>query len=167
MSARVTLTELNAADRERFAALLDGIYEHSPWVAVRAWDARPFADVAALEAALADVVQRASPEGRLDLLCRHPRLGARTRMSAQSQAEQTGAGLPGMAEAQRAELGALNEAYESRFGFPFIVAVKGLSTGDIIARCRARLENDAATEREEALRQVLRIAGLRLADRIT
>jgi OHCU decarboxylase len=166
MTARTTLAALNAADRAQFVALLDGIYEHSPWVAERAWHARPFPDRAALAAALDRAVSNATPQEQLDLIHRHPRLGTRAPMAQRSEAEQGGAGLRSIADDERASLLELNEQYERRFGIPFIVAVRGLTVRDIIANCRARLANDAAAEHEEALRQIGRIAGYRLADTV-
>ena len=164
MSAPVTLDRLNASDREAFVELLDGIYEHSPWIPERAWSRRPFADARALEHALREVVLQATRAEQLDLICQHPRLGAKASMTERSQAEQRGAGLEQPASGTRDELAELNARYEQRFGFPFILAVKNLGVRDIIANCRARLENDAATEFEESLRQIFRIAGFRLAD---
>jgi 2-oxo-4-hydroxy-4-carboxy-5-ureidoimidazoline decarboxylase len=166
MTATTTLAALNAADRAAFVALLAGVYEHSPWVAERAWNARPFADRNALAAALDRAVAGATREEQLDLIRSHPRLGARAPMAQRSEAEQSGAGLRTMTDNERARLIGLNEEYERRFGFPFILAVKGLSVRDIIANCRARLGNDATAEHEEALSQIRRIAGFRLADTV-
>lgn len=166
MTRTTTLAALNAADRDGFVALLEGIYEHSPWVAERAFDARPFADRAALAAALDRAVANATREEQLDLIRRHPRLGARAPMAPRSALEQAGAGLRDMADEEHARLLDLNAQYERRFGFPFILAVKGLGVRDIIANCRARLENEVAAEQEEALRQIRRIAGFRLADAV-
>ena len=163
---RSTLEALNASDRREFVGRLDGIYEHSPWVAERAWGRRPFADRDALERALQEAVVSATRAEQLDLIRAHPRLGAKGRLTARSDAEQRGAGLGGLPEDEQAELTQLNECYERRFGFPFIVAVKGLSLRDIIENCRARLAHDAATEHDEALRQIFRIAAFRLADAV-
>jgi OHCU decarboxylase len=165
VSARLALAQLNAAQRDAFVASLDGIYEHSPWVAQRAWTMRPFADERALAAALEQVVHVAATQEQLALMRAHPRLGVRRPMSADSVSEQRGAGLAGMDGTARAELEALNDSYERKFGFPCIIAVKTLSVRDIIERCRARLEHDAAIELAENLRQIYKIAGFRLAER--
>jgi OHCU decarboxylase len=160
----VTLEGLNAADRDAFVAALDGLYEHSPWIPERAWPRRPFADIRALELAMRDVVLQATRAEQLDLINRHPRLGARAPLTMRSQAEQRGAGIERSTNETRDELAELNARYEQRFGFPFIVAVKNLGVRDIIENCRERLANDPATEFEESLRQIFRIAGFRLAD---
>jgi 2-oxo-4-hydroxy-4-carboxy-5-ureidoimidazoline decarboxylase len=164
MSARITLTALNGADRDAFVGMLAGIYEHSPWVAERAWSARPFQDREALAQALRDAVDSAGNAAQLALIRAHPRLGARAPMSAHSVAEQRGAGLAGMTAEERAQLLEFNDRYERRFGFPFVIAVKKLGVRDIIERCRARLCNDPAAELAETLRQIHEIAGFRLAD---
>jgi OHCU decarboxylase len=163
MRPPVAIATLNAASRRDFVGLLAGIYERSPWVAEQAWSARPFADRRALEGALAEVVRQAPRAEQLALLRRHPRLGSPARLSERSRAEQRGAGLPDLPAAERDALMALNDAYERRFGFPFIVAVKNLGARDIIASARARLENDPAAEFAESLEQVFRIAAFRLA----
>lgn len=164
MTTSTTIAALNQADRAAFVSLLAGIYEHSPWVAERAWASRPFADRSALERALEGVVSSATHQEQLALIRAHPRLGANGPMAERSRAEQGGAGLRTLADEERRQLRALNDAYERRFGFPFIVAVKGLALRDIIASCRARLENDTAAEHAESLRQIFRIAAFRLAD---
>jgi OHCU decarboxylase len=87
-------------------------------------------------------------------------------MARRSEAEQGEAGLRTMADEERASLLELNKQYECRFGFPFILAVKGLTVHDIISNCRARLGNEVAAEQEEALCQIRRIAGFRLADTV-
>jgi OHCU decarboxylase len=167
MTARTTLQALNAADRVEFVERLAGIYEHSPWVAERAWTRRPFADRTALERALRDAVLSAAHDEQLELIRRHPRLGLRGPMAERSHSEQRGAGLSTLAGDERAQLAALNERYKQRFGFPFVVAVKGLGLREIVDNCRARLENDPATEHDESLRQIFRIAAFRLADAVT
>lgn len=167
MAARTTLQALNVADLPEFIDRLAGIYEHSPWVAERAWNARPFADRAALEGALRDAVLSATRDEQLDLIRRHPRLGVRGPLTERSHSEQRGAGLNALAGDERAQLAALNERYERRFGFPFVVAVKGLGLREIVDNCRARLENDPASEHDESLRQIFRIAAFRLADAVT
>jgi 2-oxo-4-hydroxy-4-carboxy-5-ureidoimidazoline decarboxylase len=162
--SRTTLAELNALDRAAFVAALGAIYEHSPWVAEQAFAQRPFGSVTALQQALRECVDASGAERKLALLRAHPRLGRRSGLTASSQAEQTGAGLhAAAAEAQRA-LDDLNERYEAKFGFPFIIAVRGLDTAAIIAAAATRIGHTSETELREALQQVHRIAGFRLAD---
>jgi beta-ureidopropionase / N-carbamoyl-L-amino-acid hydrolase len=157
-----------------FAALLEGIYEHSPWVAEGAWSARPFATLAGLKYALATVVRDAPPEAQLALIRAHPELAgkaivART-LTAESTHEQGVAGLAHCSEEEFEKLQELNAAYNEKFGFPFVLAVRGpRSTGltrrEIIETFSRRLENSAAFERAECLRQIHRIAEIRLNER--
>ena len=163
--SRATLQALNGLDRDRFAARLGGIYEHSPWVAERAWTRRPFASLDALHRAMEEAVATASREEQLALLRAHPELLGKleaAQLTDASRAEQASAGLDRCTAAQRDRMRALNAAYRERFGFPFIVAVRGLDWAGIIERIDARLPNDGPTELANALAQVGRIARLRL-----
>jgi 2-oxo-4-hydroxy-4-carboxy-5-ureidoimidazoline decarboxylase len=155
---------INALDRQAFVARFGVVYEQSPWVAEAAWARRPFADRAALEQAMQDAVRQASRSRQLELLRAHPRLGTRLALSGHSRAEQAGAGLEELTDAERSELGALNEAYERKFGFPFIYAVRNARLRAILDSCRGRIAADAESEFNESLRQVFRIAAFRLTD---
>src|ERR1700733_1010722 len=117
----MTIGELNLLDRADFVAAVGWIFEHSPWVAERAWAARPFAGLEALRAAMVEQVQRASEAGQLDLLRAHPDLGARARLSPASTGEQTGAGLDNLTPDEFGQLQRLNSEYRERFGFPFLL----------------------------------------------
>jgi 2-oxo-4-hydroxy-4-carboxy-5-ureidoimidazoline decarboxylase len=162
----MTLAELNAADRKAFVTRLGGVFEHSPWVAEGAYAARPFASVDALHAAMVDVVERASPAHQLGLIRAHPELAGkaaiRGELTAASHAEQAGAGLAACTADEYAKLQALNARYHARFGFPFILAVKGYDRTGVIAELERRVERSVAEERAESLRQIARIARSRL-----
>ncbi len=160
------LDDLNRASREDFVAALGGIFEHSPWVAERAFAARPFADVGALHAAMCAAMRGAGHDAQLALIRAHPQLAGRAAIAGEltdaSTREQHGAGLDRCTPAEFAEINALNDAYQARFGFPFIVAVKGHTRQSILAAMRARVGRDARAEFDEALTQIERIAGFRL-----
>jgi OHCU decarboxylase len=162
----MTIAELNLLDRSSFVAAAGWIFEHSPWVAERAFDARPFASLDALHAAMTQQVEDATFAERLALLNAHPDLGARARLSAASTEEQAGAGLDSLTPGEFEELHRLNAAYRSRFGFPFLLAVKGSTKHDILRALQARIESAPEDEYREALRQVYRIARFRLEDMI-
>lgn len=170
MTALLTLADLSAMDQPAFVAALDGIYEHSPWVAAGAWAARPFASLPALAAALEAVMLAAEPAQQLVLIRAHPELAGRAaiagELTAASSSEQQGAGLLQCSPAEFARLQALNAAYRQRFGFPFVVAVRGLSRQAIIEQLATRLQATPADEQRTALQQIARIAGWRLADRV-
>src|SRR5262245_44168005 len=160
----LTLAEVNSMGPAEFVDRLGAIYEKSPWVAEAAWNARPFADCEALEGALAQVVRNASQAQQLELLNMHPRLGTRLALAGYSRSEQAGAGLLEASAAERAELKQLNSAYEAKFGFPFILAVRNASLHSILESCRTRINHERALEFDESLRQVFRIAHFRLSD---
>jgi len=126
-----TLASLNTLDSTAFAAALNGIYEHSPWIAERAAAHRPFASLAALKLALQDVVDKAAEAERLGLLRAHPELAGKAaiagELTPESTGEQAASGLNLCSAEEYARLHALNAAYNERFGFPFILAVKGPS----------------------------------------
>ncbi len=158
----MTLAEVNTMDRDSFAAAVGWVYEHSPWVAERAWDRRPFNSLAALHKEMAAVVEAATPEEQLALIRAHPDLGARARMTAASAGEQAGAGLDRLSAEEFERLHRLNLAYRMRFGFPFLYAVRGSSKEDVLAALEARLNRDPETEHAIALEQIYRIAQFRL-----
>ena len=161
----MSLDELNRLTLEAFVAKLGGIYEHSPWVAERAFAARPFASLEALHAAMQRAVAEAPRVEQLALLRAHPELAGRlaaAQLTASSRAEQAGAGLDRVTAEERSRMQQLNDRYRDKFGFPFIVAVKGLDWAGIIARMEARLGNSREAEMAAALEQVGRIARFRL-----
>jgi 2-oxo-4-hydroxy-4-carboxy-5-ureidoimidazoline decarboxylase len=157
--------DVSRLTQPEFVARLGGVYEHSPWVAERAFRARPFATLDALHAAMNAAMLAASREEQLALINAHPELLGRLEAAAlteSSRNEQASAGLDRCSAEQKARMRAMNDAYRAKFGFPFIVAVKGLDWGGIIERMEARLGNSAEAEFETALREIGRIARLRL-----
>ena len=159
------MAEINALPREAFVARLGGIYEHSPWVADAAWEARPFADLDALHGAMQAAMLRAPLERQQSLIDAHPELLGKldaARLTDSSRAEQASAGLDRCTAAERDRMRELNAAYRGKFGFPFIVAVRGLDWAAIIARMERRLRNDRPQEFATALAEIGRIARLRL-----
>jgi allantoate deiminase/N-carbamoyl-L-amino-acid hydrolase len=168
-----TLLDLNTCDTATFIDALRGIYEHSPWVPERAAFHRPFASLAALKLALQEAVTQASEDEQLSLLRAHPELAGKAaiagELTAESTGEQAASGLNRCSPEEYALLHRLNAAYNDKFGFPFILAVKGptgkgLTRQAIIATFERRLKNRRQDELQEALRQVHRIAEIRLND---
>jgi len=166
----VTLDELNRADRATFVTALGGVFERSPWIAEAAWHARPFTSVGQLHAAMVDAMMRADAGRQMALIRAHPELAGkaavRGELTAESTAEQAAAGLTACSPAEYATLQALNARYTERFGFPFILAVKGHDRASILATFAVRVEHEVEDERAENLRQIARIAGLRLQSMI-
>ena len=163
-SVNYRLSDINDMDRDTFVAAFGGVFEDSPWVAEETRQSRPFKNEAHLVETLCRTVENAGRERQLALLQAHPELGARKPLTGYSEREQANAGLA-EEEAGRTELLAdLNRRYRDKFGFPFILAVKGLGPDEIIMRFRERLENNPEDEFSECLGQVFRIATFRLED---
>lgn len=167
----MTIDDINAQDESAFVALLGGVFENSPWVARRAYAARPFAGVDALHAAMVAAVDHATADEKLALLRAHPELAGRAavrgELTADSTQEQAGAGLAHCSPAEYEYLTELNRRYNDRFGFPFILAVKGYDRAGIIREFARRLESDRESEFAECLTQINRITRYRLATLIT
>jgi OHCU decarboxylase len=154
--------KLNDLDEEAFVAALDGVVEHSPWVARAAYRRRPFATVGEMGSALADAMRDASVERRVALVQAHPELSSGGPLTAESASEQAGAGLDrGLRDGQRE----LNAAYRERFGFPFVVCVREHTPESILAWGQERLGRTRDEELDTALGEIAKIARLRLEDR--
>ena len=156
-------------DRAAFLARFGGVFEHSPWIAEGAWDAGPIPDSAeGLHAAMVAVLRAAPRERKTALLNAHPdlagKLAMRGELTADSTQEQASAGLDRCTPEEFARFTELNDAYKARFGFPFIMAVKGRSRAEILAAFETRVHNGPEEEFATALAQVERIAWLRLKD---
>jgi N-carbamoyl-L-amino-acid hydrolase len=166
-----TLTDLNTCDEAAFVDILRGIYEHSPWIPQRAAHKRPFATVAALKLALQAAVASATEDEQLRLIRAHPELAGKAAIAGQltpeSTNEQARSGLNLCSAQEYAALHKLNADYNLKFGFPFILAVKGptgegLTRQAIIETFARRLKNQRADEMAECLRQIHRIGELRI-----
>ena len=158
---------ISSLSHPAFLARFGPVYEASPWVAEGVWpavEAGSLDSPADLARAMADVVDAAPREVQLGLVRAHPELAGRAKMAEASVREQSGAGLDHCSPEEFQAFQRLNAAYNARFGFPFIVAVKGLTRADILAAFEARLANDPDTEFATAIAQIHRIAGFRLAD---
>ena len=160
---------LGSMGKADFVTRFGGVFEHSPWIAERAFDQGLPADgdhAAALHGALCSVFRAASDSERLGVLRAHPDLAGRLALaggvSDDSTREQASAGLDSLTQKELARFTKLNGAYQQKFGFPFIMAVKGRSKGEILAAFETRIENDSETEFWTACGEVERIALLRL-----
>jgi 2-oxo-4-hydroxy-4-carboxy-5-ureidoimidazoline decarboxylase len=162
----MTLAELNAHPKDKFVEAIGWVFEHSPWVAERAWRHRPFASFDDLSTRLIQEVQTASPDEQLALLRAHPDLGTRAKVSASSKREQSGAGLDRLSPADHELLLRLNNEYRKKFGFPFLFAVKGSDAATIVDALKRRLKSPPEQEFLIALGNVFRIARFRLEDTV-
>lgn len=170
----LTLDRLNAATPAQFTELLDGTYEHSPWIAEHAAALRPFHSLPQLKAALVQVVRDAGRDPQLALIRAHPELAGKAMvakaLTSESAHEQGKAGLTDCTPDEFARLQRLNADYNAKFGFPFILAVRGprgtgLSRHEIIATFERRLQHPVDYELQECLRNIHRIAEIRLDDK--
>ncbi|MDP4021719.1 2-oxo-4-hydroxy-4-carboxy-5-ureidoimidazoline decarboxylase [Methylobacterium sp. NEAU 140] len=160
------LDAINRLDRDAFVAKLGGVFEHAAWVAEAAHAARPFADRAGLHDAMMEAVRAAPEAARLAFLNGHPELAgpeARAKaMTADSESEQGSAGLDRLTAADAAAFDRLNAAYREKFGFPFIVAVRGRGRTEILALFEERLARGRAEEEATALDEIAAITRMRL-----
>jgi urate oxidase/2-oxo-4-hydroxy-4-carboxy-5-ureidoimidazoline decarboxylase len=169
-AARLTMPEINALDRQTFVAWFGSLFEDSPWIAVEAWDARPWSTPEALHATMLEVVARASQDRQLALIRAHPDLVGRAALagtlSRASTAEQRAAGLdPDALTAEEiARFQDANRAYQGKFGFPFVICARENTKAAILEGLTSRLDNDRHTEIATALREIDRIAWNRLTD---
>ena len=173
--AHITLHQINTLPHAEAAALLTGLYEHSDWIAAQALDERPFASAAALKHAMVKVLHDAGREPQLALVRAHPELAGKAMVSksltAESTNEQTKAGLTHCTPAEFAHIQQLNASYNAKFGFPFILAVRGprgsgLNKQQIISTFERRLHNHPDYELAECLRNIHRIVEIRLNDKL-
>lgn len=156
--------ELNALDRQEFARLLGGIFEHSPWVPLRTADKRPFLNRPALHEALCETVRSSSNEEKLGLIRAHPDLVGRDVLTAESRSEQAGAGLGELSAEEIALFRDYNARYKERFGFPFVICARLNKKQAMLDALPIRLQNSREQEMETALNEIFKIARLRLDD---
>ena len=165
--ARNDMSEVNRMSNVDFCEYFSGVFERTPWIPAAVVERRPFASKGALLSAMADVLARAEPARKLALLQAHPMLGGqaakRGDVTTHSKSEQAGLGLDRMEGEEDDAFAKLNQAYLERFGFPFIIAVRGQRDRQaILAALRQRFESSPDVEREQALAEVVKIAGFRL-----
>ena len=161
------IAKVNRMSRDAFVAAFGGVFEHSPWVAERAFVACPFVDADALHAAMMDVVNAATRDEQLALLRAHPDLAGKEAragtMTNASVAEQASAALDRLLPAEMARIADLNAAYRAMHGFPFIIAVRHYTRDGILHEFARRLTRDSENEIAENLRQILAITRMRLS----
>ncbi len=166
----MTIAELNGLDRDAFVAAVGFAFEHSPWIAEAAWPQRPFESVDALHIAMLAVLDAAPDDRKVGLIEAHPDLAGKVaregRLTASSTGEQASAGLDRLSDDDVTRFDRQNRAYRERFAFPFVICAREHDTASILAALQARGGNDRATEIETALREIGKIAHLRLLDAV-
>ena len=168
--SKVNLSQLNAMDEKEFVILVGPVFEHSPWIARRAYAQRPFVSVSALHAKLLQTVLASSQEEMLALIRAHPDLvGKMAReggLTPESTAEQRTAGLAALLPREVELFERYNMDYRERFGFPFVICARENKKEAILAAFPARLRNNREREIDAALAEIAKIARLRLIDLI-
>lgn len=163
----MSIADVNAMSPSAFIEAFGDVAEHSPWVAREVEAFRPLASREALVGQFETAIRAANRDAQLALVCAHPDLATRARLTDDSTKEQAGAGLNTLTAEEFARFTDLNTRYRARFGFPFIFAVKGATKHMILESFAARVGNDRDEEFETALQQVCRIFRFRLEDRVS
>ena len=163
---RLSIDDVNQMNKEEFVSAIGWGFEHSPWVARAAWESLPVHSREELLQRMVTVVKNAEEALQLALLRAHPDLGTRLIISEVSQKEQAGVGLDRLTKDEHKEFMSLNQRYVDRFGFPFIMAVKGQNKDTILAAMKVRVANAYEQEFLTALNEVYKIVGFRLTDLI-
>ena len=161
-----TLSQLNALPAVEFTAAVGGVFEHSPWIAERTATRRPLASFDSLHDAVCEVVKASTADEQLALIRAHPDLVGRIVLTAESNGEQSAAGLTDLSPEEVALFERYNRDYQARFSFPFVICARLNKKDAILAAFPIRLQNPAETERKTALSEISKIARLRLTDLI-
>ena len=160
----VKVEELNTLDRHDFIRALASVFEHSPWIAARTVGKRPFADCDELYSGLRETVMKANEDEKISLIRAHPDLVGQGALTTESQSEQAQAGLIELTPEERERFRIYNESYRNRFGFPFVICARLNKKQAILDAFPVRLQNSREQEIEAALREIFKIAELRLKD---
>lgn len=164
----MTFRQLSLLSQDQFVRLVGPVFEHSPWIAAGAWARRPFASVEALHAAMCDIVRAAGEEKQLALIRAHPDLVGKLALAGQltkeSTGEQASAGLDRLTPEEVELFQTNNAAYQAKFGFPFIICARLNKKDAILNGFKVRLQNSREQEIQAALREIFKIAELRLRD---
>jgi OHCU decarboxylase len=171
VSVKQTLAELNAGDEAGFTAVCGPLFEHSPWIAARTWQRRPFPTLAALHTALEATVRQASRQEQTALIAAHPdlvgRLAREGKVSRESAAEQKAAGLGALTESEIELFDRYNQKYRAKFDLPFVICARENRKEAILGAFPARLAHTREQEIAAALAEIAAIARLRLHDAVT
>ncbi|WP_328802937.1 2-oxo-4-hydroxy-4-carboxy-5-ureidoimidazoline decarboxylase [Paenibacillus sp. An7] len=161
-SLNLTLKDINSFTKERYIASFGDLFEHSSWIAEAAYHKRPFDSLEQMHDFMVKEVEQSDNNKKMTLLCHHPDLGSRLTMSQHSVNEQKGAGLGTLPAVEQQELSRDNDRYKGKFGFPFIIAVKGKTPEDIREALKERLEHTPEEEFQTSLEEVYLISWYRL-----
>ena len=160
------INKINKLSQSEFVKVFANIFENARWIAEELYNQKPFNDFEELASKILGIYDNATKEKKLKIIKAHPNLADKTKISLltpDSLKEQTNAGLDQCSEEEFNEFNKLNENYK-KFGFPFILSVKGKNKNEILNNFRKRISSDPETELNEAIKQVRQIASLRLKE---
>lgn len=163
----ITIHDANEFSREEFVSQFGWIFEHTPWVAEQAWELRPFPSVQFLHRAMVKLIEKSSKEEKLALIQAHPDLGTKMKLSTSSKIEQQQAGLDQLSPKEYERFIALNNKYVKKYGFPFVLAVRGHNKDSIYDAMKRRVKNKEDQEFNKALEEIYKISFFRLREMIT
>jgi len=168
LTTKYAIQDVNRLDEATFVSVFGSVYEHSSWVAEAAWPHRPFASLDGLHGVMDSIVQGAGQSRQMTLIKAHPELAGRLagsgQLTAESRSEQAQAGLTSLPENLIKRMLELNDRYQKKFGFPFIICARLNNVATILQAMEDRLTNNGETEFKTALQEISKIARLRLAD---
>ncbi|MBM7603649.1 urate oxidase/2-oxo-4-hydroxy-4-carboxy-5-ureidoimidazoline decarboxylase [Metabacillus crassostreae] len=160
----LSIYEVNTFTKEEFSHKVGWVFEHTPWIAEQSWEFAPFHSVQQLHRSMVKVVEIAEKEKKLALIQSHPDLGSKLKLSAPSQMEQKQAGLDQLNPREYKKFNALNNKYVKKFGFPFVLAVRGHNKYSIFDAMKRRMKNSDNEEFQTALKEIYKISFFRLRD---
>ena len=159
-----SIDKFNKLSKPEFISIFGNVFEKTEWIAERCYDSKPYNNIDELFLKMMEVFENTEKEKHLEILNAHPHLAVEKKLTEDSKNEQKNASLNQCTEKEFLEFKKLNEEYKKKFGFPFIIAVKGKNKEEILNSFRQRITNNINSEFEEAKKQVKKIASFRLSE---
>ena len=159
-----SIDKFNKLSKPEFISIFGNVFEKTEWIAERCYDSKPYNNIDELFFKMMEVFEKTEKEKHLEILNAHPNLAVEKKLTEDSKNEQKSASLNQCNDAEFIEFKKLNEEYKKKFGFPFIIAVKGKNKEEILNSFRQRITNNINSEFEEAKKQVKKIASFRLSE---
>ena len=159
-----SVNKVNNLNKSDFISIFGNVFEKSEWIAVQAYALKPFNNFEELFSKMMEIFENSEKENHLEILNAHPDLVIEKKLTDDSKKEQNSANLNQCSEEEFKEFKELNERYKKKFGFPFIIAVKGKNRQEILVNFRKRIINTIDLELEETKQQVKKIATFRLRE---
>ena len=159
-----SIDTFNKLNKSEFLSIFGNVFEKTEWIAEKCYDSKPYNNVQELVNKMMEVFENSIKEKHLEILNSHPDLAVKKKLTKESENEQANANLNQCTNEEFEEFNKLNKKYKKKFGFPFIIAVKGKNKNEILNIFRQRITNNINLEFEEAKKQVKKIATFRLSE---